>query len=121
MMDPIGFAFENYDGIGRARTTDGGKPIDTSGSIAGTRDSDGTFVGAGQLVTKLSQSAEVSECVATQWFRYAMGRFERDADGCSMQSLIKSFRTAGTDLRSLPLALVSTDAFLYRRPIEVKP
>ena len=48
MMDPIGFAFENYDGIGRYRTTDGGKPIDTSGTLAMT-DVNGPLTGVAQL------------------------------------------------------------------------
>ncbi|HET6284179.1 MAG TPA: DUF1592 domain-containing protein [Polyangia bacterium] len=122
LMDPIGFGLENYDGIGKYRTTEAGKPIDASGLFIETRDLNGTFVGASELTAKLAKSPEVEECVATQWFRYAMGRFEKpDVDGCSVQAVVKAFRTAGNDLRALPLAIVQTDAFLYRRPIEVKP
>ena len=36
MLDPIGFTFEHYDPIGRWRDTDNGKPVDTTGQIAGT-------------------------------------------------------------------------------------
>jgi hypothetical protein len=35
-----------------------------------------------------------------------------------MQQLLTAFRAAGQDLRALPRAVVSTDAFLYRRPID---
>ena len=39
MMDPIGFGFEAYDGLGRFRTTDdNGKPIDDSGLLDMTKD-----------------------------------------------------------------------------------
>ena len=32
-MDPVGFAMENYDAVGRWRTTEDGKPIDASGGL----------------------------------------------------------------------------------------
>jgi hypothetical protein len=115
MMDPIGLGFENYDGIGRYRTMDGGKAIDASGSVSGTSDINGPFNGPAELGTKLAKSADVESCVAKQWFRYAMARAETPADACSMQSIAQTFHTAGADLRTLPGALVVTPAFLYRR------
>ena len=36
-MDPLGFALENYDAVGRWRTMDGGSPIDPSGELIGGR------------------------------------------------------------------------------------
>ena len=33
LMDPVGFALENYDAVGRWRTTEDGKPIDASGGL----------------------------------------------------------------------------------------
>src|SRR5260221_12364110 len=90
MMDPIGFAFENYDGIGRYRTIDGGKPIDTSGNLTGS-DVNGTFTGVAQLGAKLAASPAVEACFGKQWFRYAMGRAERNVDACSLQAVAKTF------------------------------
>jgi hypothetical protein len=52
-----------------------------------------------------------------QWFRYAMGRAEGAADACSIGTMAKAFHDAGTDLRTLPMALAQTPAFLYRRPL----
>jgi Protein of unknown function (DUF1592)/Protein of unknown function (DUF1588)/Protein of unknown function (DUF1595)/Protein of unknown function (DUF1585)/Protein of unknown function (DUF1587) len=123
LLDPVGFGFENYDTLGRYRTEDGGKPIDASGNVVSTRDMDGAFNGVAELAKKLAVSSEVKECVTRQWFRYAMNRFEQPVDGCSMKSVIDSFDAAAQDLSSLPQAIVQTDAFLYRRPIDatVKP
>ncbi|HVR04307.1 MAG TPA: DUF1592 domain-containing protein [Polyangia bacterium] len=117
MMDPIGFAFENYDGIGRYRTTDGGKPIDTSGNLT-MSDVNGTFTGVAQLGAKLAASPTVEACFGKQWFRYAMGRAEQNVDACSLQAMAKTFHAAGGDLRTLPAALVQTPAFLYRRVMQ---
>jgi hypothetical protein len=123
LLDQVGFGFENYDTLGRYRTEDGGKPIDASGQLVGTRDANGPFNGVQELAEKLAGSAEVKECVTRQWFRFAISRFEQPVDGCSMKSLLDRFDAAGQDLNTLPQAIVQTDAFLYRRPLdsEVKP
>jgi hypothetical protein len=123
MLDPIGFGFENYDAIGQYRTQDGGQPVDASGNLVNTRDIDGPFNGVAELAAKLASSAEVKECVTRQWFRFALNRFEQPLDGCTMKAVLSSFDTAGQNLNSLPQAIVQTDAFLYRRPIDaqVKP
>jgi hypothetical protein len=123
LLDPIGFGFENFDTLGRYRADDAGKPVDASGNVVATRDIDGPFNGVAELAKKLAASGEVKECVTRQWFRYAINRFEQPLDGCTMQSVLESFDAAGDDLNSLPAAIVQTDAFLYRRPIdaEVQP
>jgi len=117
MIDPIGLGFEHYDAIGRYRTMDGGKPVDATGNVTNTTDINGPFDGVGELGTKLGGSVDVESCVGKQWFRYAMGRAEGVADACSIASLSKTFHDAGTDLRTLPMAIVQTPAFLYRRPL----
>ncbi|WP_437984193.1 DUF1592 domain-containing protein [Sorangium sp. So ce117] len=118
LLDPIGFGFEHYDALGRYRELDGGEPVDASGKVIATRDMDGDFEGVAELGERLAGSAEVEECVARQWFRFAIARFEQDMDGCSMESLLETFKAAGQDLNALPRAVVETDAFLYRRPID---
>jgi len=119
-MDPIGFGFEHYDGIGRYRATESGLPVDGSGELTGT-DVDGKFDGAVALAGMLAQSAEVQTCYATQWFRFGYGRGETDADGCSLNALTTQFAATGGDVRELLVALTQTDAFRYRRQGEVLP
>jgi hypothetical protein len=122
LMDPIGFGFENYDAVGRYRTMDNGAPVDASGEVVSTRDLDGKFIGVAELAQRLAASAEVQECAARQWFRYFLSRFEQEPDKCSMHRIVEQLRAAGSNLNALPAALVGTDAFLHRRPIdEVSP
>ncbi|HEX4446500.1 MAG TPA: DUF1585 domain-containing protein, partial [Polyangiaceae bacterium] len=116
LMDPIGFGFENYDGVGQWRTTDQGQPVDPSGTLAGT-DIDGTFNGAVDLAQKLAKSPAVRDCVATEWFRYAMGRGEAADDACSLASLKDSFSTSQSDMRQLLVAVTQTPAFRYRNEV----
>jgi hypothetical protein len=116
LMDPIGFGFENYDGIGQWRTTDQGQPVDPSGTLSGT-DSDGNFNGAVDLAHKLAASPEVRDCVATEWFRYAMGRGETTDDTCSLSSLKQAFSTSQSDIKQLLVAVTQTNAFRYRNEV----
>jgi hypothetical protein len=113
LMDPIGFGFENYDGMGRYRTNENQAPVDAAGALIGT-DVDGAFNGVPQLAAKLAQSQEVAGCYATQWFRFAYGRGEGDADACSLGTLRTRLQASGGNIKELLVALTQTDAFLYR-------
>jgi hypothetical protein len=113
VMDPVGFAFENFDGAGLYRTMDRGQPVDARGELSGT-DIDGTFDGAVALVNKLATSTMVQECLATQLFRYGYGRQETDKDSCALDSLKGVARSTGGNFKELLLGLTQTDAFLLR-------
>jgi hypothetical protein len=114
LMDSIGFGFENFDNVGRYRTTgaDGAK-IDTSGEIVGLEG--GAFANLGELVGKLARSPEVRSCVAQQWFRYTLGRDITGGDACSVSLMEKALQQGGGDVRQGVLSLVGSDAFRYRR------
>jgi hypothetical protein len=112
-MDPIGFAFENFDGIGRFRPTDSGQPVDASGTVPldGTSHS---FRNAVELADLLAASAEVRDCFSTQWLRFALSRIETDADLASVRSAAKTFGDAGGKLHDLMVAVSATRSFRYR-------
>jgi hypothetical protein len=112
LMDPIGFAFENFDAVGQHRTTENGQTIDASGDIEGL----GTFVGVKELAELLASSRDVSDCVATEWYRFAVGRKDAPADGCSLTTLRDDFAASGGNLQELIVGMTQTDAFWYRAP-----
>lgn len=118
LMDPIGFGFEHYDGVGRYRTEDQGRPVDSTGALTVT-DVDGTFNGVPELAKKLSGSQIVKDCIATQWYRYTMARAETETDKCSLAVTMKTFQNANYDIRELLVGITTTDSFRYRP--EVKP
>jgi hypothetical protein len=114
LMDPLGFSMEHFDGVGRWRDTENGKPIDATGSLLGS-DVDGDFDGAAQMGAMLAESDMVRECVTRNWFRYAYGRAESEAnDECALGQLELAFADGEYDLAELLVALTQTDAFLYR-------
>jgi tetratricopeptide (TPR) repeat protein len=71
IFDPLGFALENFDATGRWRTTDGGLPIDASGTFTdGTR-----FNGPIELREGLLKRRDVYYAnVTQQLLAYALGR-----------------------------------------------
>jgi hypothetical protein len=116
-MDPIGFAFEHYDAGGRWRDTDADMPVDATGTLAGT-DVDAPLDGVPSLATRLAQSAEVAQCAATQWFRYAFGRSEQSAgDTCAIASLASALTAPGGDFKQMVRQTVRMAAFRTLPPV----
>jgi hypothetical protein len=115
LIDPIGFAFETYDGIGRYRTTDNGQPVDASGTLH-LGSGPVKFKDAVEMMPALATADEVRACMATQWTRYLLRREETKGDMPSLEAVQKSFRDASHDMRELLVAIVSSDAFLRRTP-----
>ncbi|HEX6277724.1 MAG TPA: DUF1592 domain-containing protein, partial [Polyangiaceae bacterium] len=70
-IDPLGFAFEAFDGLGRERSLDNGRPLDTSGSYPF---SDGVrgFSGAKELVQIMADTAQAHTCYAKKVTGYAL-------------------------------------------------
>lgn len=117
MMDPIGFGFEGYDGIGRRRSVDNGLPIDDRGEIVGFSGGNRSFTGALELGQILASSDQAQLCFGQQWFRYALGRVESPDDRCGLQGIAARLESEGGRLRTVLEALVQSDAFRHRRPI----
>jgi hypothetical protein len=113
LMDPIGFGLEHFDAIGRYRANEEGVAIDASGEIVSTASTNGAFQGPVELATKLGESREVRDCVATQYFRFALARTETNADGCALTQAFRELGERGGSIEELILAVVRSDAFRY--------
>jgi hypothetical protein len=116
LIDPIGFAFEHYDQLGRWRDHENGLSIDASGEIVGAGEEmlNVSFDGAVELAGLLAHSKQVQECATINWFRYAYGRAETEHDECTIEHLSQTFVDSGGDIRELLLQLTQTDAFRFR-------
>ena len=113
LMDPLGYAFEHYDGIGRYRTMDNGQPVDSTGTV-NIDGKDQTFADAVELTKILSTSSNVRDCFAKQWFRFAVGRTETDGDAPSIASIATAFATNQFDMRDLAPAIAASRSFRFR-------
>jgi hypothetical protein len=126
LFDPWGFSFENFDAMGRYRTTEAGKPIDARGEPLSNGARGGItpngveipFESGLELVRALATSDEVRWCTARQWSRYMLGRLESGADSGSIENAYKAAisPTAGYSVRDFLLAAVRTKTFRFRAP-----
>jgi hypothetical protein len=116
-MDPIGLGFENYDGIGRYRDRDLGRPIDTAGVLTGVGSADVPFKNAVDMAPALARSSEARACFVTRALRYAAGRSldEQKQDRCAIERLSKQFNATGGDVLDLAVALATDETFTTRR------
>ncbi|MBL8955904.1 MAG: DUF1592 domain-containing protein [Myxococcaceae bacterium] len=110
IADPIGFAFERLDPIGAERDLVKGKPIDTSGEIRSSLETDGAFDDVTGLAERLAQSNEVRDCFATQFFRFAQGRATGETDGCRLTAVREQVAAEGGTLPSLVQASLGLEA-----------
>ena len=110
-MDPLGFPLENFDAVGKYRTTDNGLPVDASGSFDSVPVAD-----ANDLGVAASQSVTVAQCLVRKYYAYAVGHAERDVDGSALNTLATAFKASGFKMRDLILAVVTNDAFSLVAP-----
>jgi hypothetical protein len=113
-INPIGYAFESYDGLGVYRTTENGYPIDSSGAIVGTGSSDQPVKNAVELARALLGSAEVQECFSRQVFRNAFGRQDTARDECTVRDATAAYKGQGFDVRELLVSLIRSQTFAKR-------
>ncbi|HYP99709.1 MAG TPA: DUF1592 domain-containing protein [Polyangiaceae bacterium] len=110
-MDQLGFAFENFDAMGRYRTQENGLSIDASANVAWLGPTNGPI----ELVKKLASLPETQACFSQHFAEFSLGKsVTADAAGaCLTQDLTRRFEAAGFNVRQLLLELTQTDAFLY--------
>jgi hypothetical protein len=112
-INPVGFAFEAFDGLGRHRTTDNGQPVNTTGSYpfaGGTQ----SFDGASELMQLVASSGQAHQCWSKKMASYALERDVVDADRPVVEALGAVSQASGGSLKQVMLALVQSDAFRTR-------
>ncbi len=108
--DPIGFALENYDFLGRWRDQENGLTIDAQASTPTL----GEFSGPEELIQKVAAHPDTYSCFAKNWAQFAYGReLDDTTDQCTLAQLEQEFEASGYQLTALLQALTQTDAFLY--------
>jgi hypothetical protein len=117
VIDPPGFALEGFDQVGNVRTTDNGKPVDTSGTIIGGGDLNGPFANGDEFLARVATSGTIKTCFAQQFLEHALsGEVATQvapADGCSVTSVGTQFASTG-DLIALVGLVAGSDSFLFR-------
>jgi len=124
LVDPIGFGFEKFDGIGQHRdklkltfgqqfgeAKNGARKVstveldlDTSGQVAGIPNS--AFTTPKELGAVLAASPQCQECVVKQYFRYVSGRTETPADRPLLRTVLEDFRKSGFQFQEMIISMM---------------
>jgi len=108
-MDPMGLAFETFDGIGAYRSKeDNGLAIDPSGELDGVAFSDPTA-----LAVMLRHNPKVGVCVARHLYRFALGHLESEGEEPLVADLAAGLERDGYRFLSLVLNVVKSRGFRY--------
>lgn len=113
-INPLGFAFENYDAIGQWRDTDNGQPVDA----ADTFQIDGkevAYSNAVELSSVLAESTDLHACYTKKWLEYALGRPPAQEEKETLAALAESSKSSPS-LRGLLSSLTALDTFRARPP-----
>ena len=118
VMDPIGFAFENYDAIGRYRTKDNSLPIDASGKL----ETGEPFGNAADLRSiLLNQKREYfTRCITEKMLTYALGRGLEYYDKRTIDGIVARLKGNNYRFNELVQGIVSSLPFDMKRGEESK-
>jgi hypothetical protein len=113
-IDPLGFALENFDALGRWRDTDGGKPVDSTGELA-----DGTTIhGLAELRAYLLARKELMiHNLTRKMLGYALGRALTPADACAVDDIAAQVKYHDYSAQTLIEAIVLSAPFRYQAPL----
>lgn len=115
MLDGLGFGLENYDEFGQWRAHDPGNPdceIEGAGEVPGL----GAFNGPGELGGLMADSAVLSECLAEQAYRFAVGRTELDeVDAEIVARTMEHLGDGDFEFKALLLQHVTDPSFGFAR------
>jgi hypothetical protein len=115
-IDPLHFAFENYDGVGAYRTVENGAPVDAAGELMGT-DANGGFASGVELQALLARGKDVGACLARRRLEQVVGRDVVNGDRPHLERMAAVLAASQGDTREMLLALVGSDGF-RQRPLE---
>jgi hypothetical protein len=117
-IDPLGFSFENLNGMGAERTTENNRPVNTATTITAIPEVNGSYKDSAELVVALSGSAAVRGCFARHLFRYSAARSDASVQGAeeAFVQVWNSLPAANQGrLQDVIAAFVASDSFVSRR------
>jgi hypothetical protein len=119
MIDPFGFSFEHFDGMGGFRSRENGRPVDSTVVVNQRAEFDGPYADSNQLAAALAQSESVRTCFARFMFR--AGAATGDPSGALAETeFLDAWRAnpaaAQGNIVETLIAFVKRPTFTQRRP-----
>ena len=112
LMDPVGFALENFDAVGRWRDLEGERPIDAMGGFPGGDPFEGVL---GLEKALLERSDMFVGTLTEKLLTYALGRVVGHSDAPAVRRIVRDARADGFRFSSLVLGIAASPPFQMRR------
>lgn len=111
-INPTGFAFEDFDAIGRYRTEEEGEAINANGllSLGGATLE---FEGGKEFAAQIAERPEAHACYAQNWLRYLWGRADTDDDLRTLATIRQGLSRSDYGVRDLLIDITQSAAFLH--------
>jgi hypothetical protein len=110
-IDPLGFGLENYDVLGRWRTSDKGMAIDARGALP----NGATFDGPQQLKSVLLERKELFiRNLVSKMLGYALGRGLTLTDQCTVDQIAGKLKDSDYNAHTLILEIVNSVPFRFQ-------
>jgi len=116
IINPPGYAFENYDAIGAYRSLDNGHPVNAADTYEFAAGMPVPFKNALEFNSLAADNADAHNCIAQQWMAYLYARTPAPEDAALRLYIGNKSKSGTLPLKDLVLALVNHDAFLTRIP-----
>ena len=120
VINPLGFALENYDAVGRYRGKDNNKDVDPQGSYLTRAGETKTFKGAVELAKFLADSPDAQTAFAEQMFHHLVQQSVRAYGATKPAELRESFAKAGFHVRQLAVEVIATAALAADRKTAIR-
>lgn len=111
-LDPLGFSLENFDAAGKFRSTEGGEPVEASGSLPDGTQLDGP---SGLKHVLLARRDEFVECFVEKLLTYALGRGLESYDRPTVREIRREAERDGYRFETVVQAIVDSVPFQLRR------
>lgn len=111
LMDPVGFALENYDAIGRWHDLMDGRPVDARGGFADGSEFDGV---AGLEEVLLKRPELFATALAEKLLTYALGRGLTAHDAPAVRQIVRRTKDKGWRFSEMILGVVGSVPFTMR-------
>jgi len=110
ILNPLGFALENFDAVGRYREKDNNKLVDATGSYDTRTGTTAKFTGARELAKFIATSSESHYAFTQQAFHYFVQQPVRAYGLAKPEELRKTFADNGLNVRKLIVEIAVTGA-----------
>ncbi len=113
VINPLGYAFENYGAAGEWRELENSLPINASASYSFGAEPQ-AYDNAVELSELIASSASAHRCFASSWIEFTLARDIAPEDE-GLAEIVGDDSLAGASVRDMLRGLLSSDAFRYRR------